>query len=57
LPDDLKAIIDNNSGLAASGMAGAAMDKGDVIGAGVVAASDNTVVTFSDADVAVALVL
>lgn len=52
LPDDLKAIIDNNSGLAASGMAGAAMDKGDVIGEEVVAASGNTVVTLSDADVA-----
>ncbi len=29
LPDDLKAVIDANSGLAASGMAGKAMDTGD----------------------------
>lgn len=52
LPDDLKAIIDNNSGLEASAMAGAAMDKGDDIGEKVVAATDNTVVTLSDEDVA-----
>ncbi len=52
LPDDLKAIIDNNSGLEASGLAGAAMDRGDTIGEEVVAGTDNTVVTLSDADVA-----
>jgi len=31
LPDDLKAVIDANSGRAVSGLAGAAMDKGDDI--------------------------
>ncbi|WP_298357504.1 TRAP transporter substrate-binding protein [uncultured Litoreibacter sp.] len=49
LPDDLKAIIDNNSGLEVSGLAGAAMDKGDATGVDVVKATDNTVVTFDDA--------
>jgi TRAP-type C4-dicarboxylate transport system substrate-binding protein len=52
LPDDLKAIIDNNSGLETSALAGAAMDKGDAIGEEVVAGTDNTVITLGDEDVA-----
>jgi TRAP-type C4-dicarboxylate transport system substrate-binding protein len=52
LPDDLKAVIDANSGLAASGMAGKAMDDGDVTGLAAVNATDNKVHTLDDAVVA-----
>lgn len=52
LPDDLKAVIDNNSGLEVSGLAGAAMDRGDESGEKLVAGTDNTIVTLSDEDVA-----
>ncbi|MCK0138697.1 TRAP transporter substrate-binding protein [Aliiroseovarius sp. F47248L] len=43
LPDDLKAVIDANSGLETSGWAGASFDKGDVIGREIVAGSDNNI--------------
>ena len=49
LPDDLKAIIDNNSGVETSGMAGKAMDTGDDAGEKVVMDRGNTVVTLDDA--------
>lgn len=49
LPDDLKAVIDANSGVEASGLAGAAMDKGDAVGEDIVAKSGNTVHTMDDA--------
>ncbi len=52
LPDDLKAVIDANSGLEVSGNAGAAMDKGDTTGEEVVMAKGNTVITMDDAAVA-----
>ncbi len=52
LPDDLKAIIDANSGLEASGLAGAAMDRGDETGESVVRGTDNSVITLGDEDVA-----
>ena len=48
LPDDLKAIIDANSGLEASAWAGRAMDEGDAIGKAVVSETDNTIVTMSE---------
>ena len=48
LPDDLKAVIDANSGLEASAWAGRAMDKGDTIGKAVVSETDNTIVTMSE---------
>ncbi len=52
LPDDLKAIIDANSGVEASGWAGRAMDLGDDAGEKVVRDRGNVVVTLDDAVVA-----
>ncbi|HGG64737.1 MAG TPA: TRAP transporter substrate-binding protein [Rhodobacteraceae bacterium] len=52
LPDDLKAIIDNNSGVETSGWAGKAMDDGDDLGEKVVMDRGNTVVTLDDGVVA-----
>ncbi|MDU8911453.1 TRAP transporter substrate-binding protein [Aestuariicoccus sp. MJ-SS9] len=52
LPDDLKAVIDANSGLATSGLAGAAMDKGDDIAKTMIAERGNTIVSFDDATLA-----
>lgn len=49
LPDDLKAIIDANSGLEASAWAGRAMDIGDDSGEKVVMDRGNVVVTMDDA--------
>ncbi|WP_208351770.1 TRAP transporter substrate-binding protein [Pseudaestuariivita rosea] len=49
LPDDLKAVIDANSGLETSAWAGRAMDQGDDIGEQVVAESGNAVHTLDDA--------
>ncbi len=50
LPDDLKAIIDDNSGLEASGWAGRAMDEGDVRSLDITKATDNTIHNLSDAE-------
>ena len=52
LPDDLKAIIDANSGVETSGLAGLAMDIGDDAGEGVVMKRGNTIHTLDDATVA-----
>jgi len=52
LPDDLKAIIDANSGLEVSGLAGMAMDAGDDVGEKIVMDRGNVVVTLDDAVVA-----
>ncbi len=52
LPDDLKAVIDANSGIETSGLAGKAMDTGDVVGRKVVADNGNTIVTMADEEVA-----
>lgn len=49
LPDDLKAVIDANSGLETSGLAGAAMDKGDDIAETMIAERGNTIVSFDEA--------
>ena len=43
LPDDLKAVIDNNSGMMASAWAGRAHDLGDVEGKAAMAASGNAI--------------
>jgi len=48
LPDDLKAIIDSNSGIDASGWAGRAMDEGDVRSLEITQATDNTIHVLSD---------
>ncbi|AVW92322.1 TRAP transporter substrate-binding protein [Celeribacter baekdonensis] len=47
LPDDLKAVIDNNSGLMASEWAGAAYDQGDEDGVKVMVASGNPITVIS----------
>ncbi|WP_424967287.1 TRAP transporter substrate-binding protein [Dinoroseobacter sp. S375] len=51
LPEDLKAIIDANSGLEASAWAGRAMDQGDELGEGVVAGTDNKIHVLDDGTV------
>ena len=43
LPDDLKAVFDANSGLEVSGLAGAAMDKGDDIAEKLISERGNTI--------------
>ncbi|MDJ0822064.1 MAG: TRAP transporter substrate-binding protein [Paracoccaceae bacterium] len=52
LPDDLKAVIDANSGIETSGLAGAAMDKGDDIAETMITERGNAIVTLGDAQVA-----
>ena len=48
LPDDLKAVIDANSGIEASAWAGRAMDIGDTQMKEIVSGTDNTIVMMSD---------
>jgi len=45
LPEDLKAVIDANSGIEAAAMFGAAMDGGDVVGRQRAEEAGNTVIT------------
>lgn len=52
LPDDLKAVIDANSGLEASAWAGRAMDEGDTLAQGVVGGTDNAVHVMAEEEVA-----
>ena len=52
LPPDLKKVIDDNSGLAASAWAGRAMDQGDVLGKKAVEDAGNTVSTMAPDEVA-----
>ncbi len=52
LPDDLKAVIDANSGLETSAWAGQSFDKGDVIGREIVAGTDNKIHELDAAQVA-----
>jgi len=47
LPDDLKAVIDANSGLEASAWAGRAHDTGDITGREAMAAAGNEIATLS----------
>lgn len=51
LPDDLKAVIDANSGVEVSGLAGRAMDEGDEVGETLTGGTDNKIVTLDDAAV------
>ena len=48
LPDDLKAIIDNNSGLEASGWAGLAMEEGDAVGLAAAEGQGNPIAIMSE---------
>ena len=52
LPDDLKAVIDANSGAMAAAWAGKAMDTGDIPGKKLTADSGNPIHELSEADVA-----
>ncbi|MCK0151442.1 TRAP transporter substrate-binding protein [Marivita sp. S6314] len=52
LPDDLKAVIDANSGLETSAMAGRAHDTGDVVGRALMEEAGNEIATLSDAETA-----
>lgn len=52
LPDDLKAVIDANSGFAASAWAGRAHDIGDVAGKKLMAADGNQIAILSEAEAA-----
>lgn len=45
LPDDLKQVIDNNSGIEAAALFGAAMDAGDGVGLEKAQATDNEIIT------------
>jgi TRAP-type C4-dicarboxylate transport system substrate-binding protein len=48
LPDDLKAVIDANSGIETSAWAGRAMDEGDDLAFEAISARGNTIVTLDD---------
>lgn len=50
LPDDLRAIIDANSGMMASRWAGRAHDTGDVVGRDLMAASGNEIAELSQTE-------
>ncbi|WP_342585900.1 TRAP transporter substrate-binding protein [Loktanella sp. S4079] len=52
LPDDLKAVIDANSGLMASEWAGLAHDTGDAVGRDAMIASGNSIATLSEEETA-----
>lgn len=52
LPDDLKAVIDANSGFRVSAMAGAAHDTGDVVGRQAMADAGNEIAELSEAETA-----
>ncbi|MGV6812244.1 MAG: TRAP transporter substrate-binding protein [Brevirhabdus sp.] len=52
LPDDLKAVIDANSGFHVSAMAGAAHDTGDVVGRKAMADAGNEIAELSEAETA-----
>lgn len=48
LSDELKAVIDANSGVEVSGLAGRAMDMGDAMMKKIVSGTDNKIITMSD---------
>ena len=50
MPDDLRAIIDANSGMMASRWAGRAHDTGDIVGRDVMAADGNEIAAMSEAE-------
>ncbi len=50
LPDDLKAIIDANSGVEAAAMMGRVMDEGDKVGLQIAQDRGNTIVTLDEAE-------
>jgi TRAP-type C4-dicarboxylate transport system substrate-binding protein len=52
MPDDLRAIIDANSGMMASMWAGRAHDTGDIVGRDLMAADGNEIAELSEAETA-----
>eukprot|EP00873_Tetraselmis_striata_P032380 jgi/Tetstr1/452644/TSEL_039680.t1 len=52
LPDDLKAVIDANSGLETSKMFGRAMDQGDAAGRQIAEDAGNTIITLDEEETA-----
>jgi len=50
MPDDLKAIIDANSGAYAAALFGRVMDESDIRSRAVAEATDNTIVVLDDAE-------
>lgn len=50
LPDDLKAIIDANSGIEAAAMLGRVMDEGDRVGLAIAEKFGNNVITLDEAE-------
>ena len=52
MPDDLRAIIDANSGMMASMWAGRAHDTGDIVGRDLMAADGNDIATLSEDETA-----
>lgn len=48
LPDDLKAVIDANSGIETSAWAGRAMDDGDTAAKAIISKGDNPIITMSE---------
>ena len=52
LPDDLKAVIDENSGPEQAGRMGAVMDGGDIVGLKIAQDHGNDIVVLDDAETA-----
>lgn len=50
LPDDLKKVIDANSGMVAAEMFGKAMDAGDIAGKGIAEKLGNNIITLDEAE-------
>ena len=50
LPDDLKALIDQNSGVETARAFGAAMDAGDAVGLKIAQDAGNSIVTLDEAE-------
>jgi TRAP-type C4-dicarboxylate transport system substrate-binding protein len=50
LPDDLKKVIDANSGVTAAAMMGKAMDEGDKVGLGIAEKAGNNIIVLDDAE-------
>jgi TRAP-type C4-dicarboxylate transport system substrate-binding protein len=48
LPDDLKKVIDANSGIEAAAMMGRAMDEGDKVGLAIAQKAGNNIITLSE---------
>jgi TRAP-type C4-dicarboxylate transport system substrate-binding protein len=50
LPDDLKAVIDANSGMEAAALFGRAMDEGDKVGREIAVKAGNNIITLDEAE-------